>query len=363
MADDLIRKSDVLETYADLYDIFDDNKAIQEELHKVFDKINNIPFVESNSSEIPNNCDTCRNKGFEGCEQPCLGCGCCGLYEPKDEPTISKMEQVDEDINVRSKDEPRTEGVWNAGYKTGYDKGFRDARKVNDSQKLVKDLVKAFGEDGTWLERQGVYTLTLAEAKQRAVDIIESVLAKDENSSEKPNNCDTCRNKGFEGCEQPCLGCGCCGLYEPKDEPTTQKETQNSNLTFEKRTMRDCYNCKRYETESECVECKYEPKDEPQMRDATAEERASVRKYIKSISKDARVNFFDELPQTKLCRECDDYAGDGMYCASNHIVYDFSTSKGNCEPQTDCYKCADFWNCDGQCDEVEDEPQTDCAWK
>lgn len=49
-----------------------------------------------NCSEIPNNCDTCRNKGFEGCEQPCLGCGCCGLYEPKDEPTISKMEQVDE---------------------------------------------------------------------------------------------------------------------------------------------------------------------------------------------------------------------------------------------------------------------------
>ena len=46
MTDDLIRKSDVLETYADLYDIFDDNKAIQEELHKVFDKINDIPAVE-----------------------------------------------------------------------------------------------------------------------------------------------------------------------------------------------------------------------------------------------------------------------------------------------------------------------------
>ena len=87
---------------------------------------------------------------------------------------------------------------------------------------------------------------------------------KTENSSEKPNNCDTCRNKGVEGCEQPCLGCGCCGLYEPKDEPTTQTETQNSNLTFEKRTMLDCYNCKRFETEDECIECHYEPKDEPQ---------------------------------------------------------------------------------------------------
>ena len=28
-------------------------------------------------------------------------------------------------------------------------------------------------------------------------------------------------------------------------------------------------------------------------------------------------------------------------------------------PQTDCKECADFWNCDGQCDEV---PQTDCGW-
>ena len=57
---------------------------------------------------------------------------------------------------------------------------------------------------------------------------------KTESNSEIPNNCDTCRNKGVEGCEQPCLGCGCCGLYESKDEPTTQTETQNSNLTFEK---------------------------------------------------------------------------------------------------------------------------------
>lgn len=59
---------------------------------------------------------------------------------------------------------------------------------VNDSQDLVKDLVKAFCEDGTWLERQGVYTLTLAEAKQRAVDIIESVIAK----TEPQRTCDNC---------------------------------------------------------------------------------------------------------------------------------------------------------------------------
>ena len=30
----------------------------------------------------------------------------------KTEPTISKMEQVDKDINVRSKDEPQTDCSW-----------------------------------------------------------------------------------------------------------------------------------------------------------------------------------------------------------------------------------------------------------
>jgi hypothetical protein len=42
--------------------------------------------------------------------------------------------------------------------------------------------------------------------------------------SEKPNNCDTCRHKGVEGCEQPCLGCGCCGLYEAMTENDKLKE-------------------------------------------------------------------------------------------------------------------------------------------
>ena len=59
--------------------------------------------------------------------------------------------------------------------------------------------------------------------------------------------------------------CPLCGRkLDSEDEPTTQTETQNSNLTFEKRTMLDCYNCKRFETEDECIECHYEPKDEPQ---------------------------------------------------------------------------------------------------
>ena len=41
-------------------------------------------------------------------------------------------------------------------------------------------------------------------------------------------------------------------------EPITQTETQNVNLSFENRTMLDCYNCKRYKSDDACVECRYE---------------------------------------------------------------------------------------------------------
>jgi hypothetical protein len=41
------------------------------------------------------------------------------------------------------------------------------------------------------------------------------------------------------------------GAYDTADTPQTetQTETQNSNLTFENRTMLDCYNCKRYKSD------------------------------------------------------------------------------------------------------------------
>lgn len=73
--------------------------------------------------------------------------------------------------------------------------------------------------------------------------------------------CDICNHKGCDNCIANNLDDYC---VPSGYEPTTQTETQNSNLTFEKRTMRDCYNCKKYEAEGECIECHYEPKDEPQ---------------------------------------------------------------------------------------------------
>lgn len=49
---DLISKAEVLETYAELYDIFDDNAAIREELHKVYAKINNLKELEAGQQWI-----------------------------------------------------------------------------------------------------------------------------------------------------------------------------------------------------------------------------------------------------------------------------------------------------------------------
>lgn len=139
-----------------------------------------------NSSENPNNCETC--KYWEHGAGNHYYCARLEMrqechYEPKTEPQIIAC-PIQDDYAWIYEDEPQTE-------------------VVNDNQELVKDLVKAFGEDGTWLERQGVYTLTLAEAKQRAVDIIESVIAKTEPQTDvfPCNNCknhDECCTKEFE---------------------------------------------------------------------------------------------------------------------------------------------------------------------
>lgn len=59
-------------------------------------------------------------------------------------------------------------------------------------------------------------------------------------------------------------------LFIPSEETITQTETQNSNLTFENRTMLDCYNCKRYKSDDACVECRYEPIADTPQNELTA---------------------------------------------------------------------------------------------
>ena len=106
-----------------------------------------------------------------------------------------------------------------------------------------------------------------------------------------------------------------------KDEPTTQTETQNSNLIFEKRTMRDCYNCKRYETEGECIECHYEPKDEPQDEYAKEYEELGLRK-LKELRKDE--------PQ-KNCENCGTPKNLCVYCIKEDRMWTPKTEPNSSE--------------------------------
>ena len=92
----------------------------------VYDVILRVQLLEykayrktENSSEKPNNCEHITEDGVTCAKYPaCDDCldnplnkvkGSERLVKGKVEPTISKMEQVDKDINVRSKDEPQND--------------------------------------------------------------------------------------------------------------------------------------------------------------------------------------------------------------------------------------------------------------
>ena len=130
----------------------DDEYITPKCLHMYYHHIERADRKTENNSEKPNNCEHITEDGVtcakypacddcldnplnkvKGSEQTdCQTCkwgewyrqgyditmmddecgGCCSWnskWTPKTEPTISKMEQVDMDINVRSKDEPQTE--------------------------------------------------------------------------------------------------------------------------------------------------------------------------------------------------------------------------------------------------------------
>ena len=142
-----------------------------------------------------------------------------------------------------------------------------NANYVLEKEALDEDIAKLQNELDN-LEAYGDMALVAEQteptiSKMEQVDKDINVRSKTEqNCSEKPNICETCRNKGFEGCEQPCLGCGCCGLYEPKTEP--MKTADYCDIC--KRDM--CEVCIADATNPYCVpshyEIRYEPKDEPQ---------------------------------------------------------------------------------------------------
>lgn len=46
MKNRLVDKAEVLETLGELYEIFDDSREIQKEIDKIYDKINDLPYVD-----------------------------------------------------------------------------------------------------------------------------------------------------------------------------------------------------------------------------------------------------------------------------------------------------------------------------
>ena len=66
-------------------------------------------LVSKPKTEPQTDCKSCKYHHEEWFGEECDSCCEYSDWQPKDEPTISKMEQVDKDINVRSKDEPQTD--------------------------------------------------------------------------------------------------------------------------------------------------------------------------------------------------------------------------------------------------------------
>ena len=154
-------------------------------------------------------------------------------------------------------------------------------------------------------------------------------------------------------------------------------EARNLFIPFKKRTMRDCYNCKRYEAEGECIECHFEPKDEP-----TISKMEQVDKDINVRSKDEPTTQ-TETQNSNLTFEKDECAKEyeelGLKELKELIDADRKTEptiskmeQVEGEPQTEryCTNCkhngviADY-ECRECCgmDHHEFIEQTDCAWK
>ena len=73
---DLIKREDATETFAELYDIFDDYPNIVKELHKVYDKILAIPSAENKGEWIPYEAPLNFGNGeYYVTEHKCSACG------------------------------------------------------------------------------------------------------------------------------------------------------------------------------------------------------------------------------------------------------------------------------------------------
>lgn len=107
---DLIDRVDVLETFSELYDVFEDNKAIHKKLNKVYDKLRALPAVQPqrNTDEW---CTDCREYDSEK--------HCCPRWNRVVRQTLSEQPEIIRCKNCRFQDKGRNESEsWNlCGYR------------------------------------------------------------------------------------------------------------------------------------------------------------------------------------------------------------------------------------------------------
>ena len=196
--------------------------------------------------------------------------------------------------------------------------------------------------------------------------------------------CDICNHKGCDNCiannlddycvpsgyapkDTPQTDCDTCRHYKLacelfseicKYEPTTQIETQNSNLPFEKceyceyryaRYVGVCDMCELIGDEPNCSEI---------PNNCTEPTWEQVKEYCNKRCLDIVDSGFVQYLYNKQTepQTCDDCIW--TICNYNKIFEDEPQTYviNPQEPTNDdkCFECDDFFTCDGQCDEVED---------
>ena len=175
-------------------------------------------------------------------EHPVVADWLVEIANRKTEPTISKMEQVDKDINVRSKDEPQTE--YKKWEMPKVDKPTEITTCVGVAVALVEDEPQT-NADQHVQRVESVETMSCAECKHRPIgaEICEEPCHYEPQTDwhydeqdatwypykheDEPQqkSCATCKH-ALGNWDGESNNCGrCCGadrrFYEPKDEPQT----------------------------------------------------------------------------------------------------------------------------------------------
>ena len=169
-----------------------------------------IDHKTENSSEKPNNCEDLQDWKDRMWAEAIVT-----------EPTISKMEQVDKDINVRSKDEPTTQTETQNSNLT-----FKTLEYCNicDHKGCEECISNALDEHciPSQFNKQ-IEDECAKEYEELGLKELKELIEADRKTEPQltPNYCGTCRHRDVPCGDLPCDVCHGYSNYEPKDEPQT----------------------------------------------------------------------------------------------------------------------------------------------